>query len=307
VTQNEEGFAALINLCLLKGWRVMTIARESNGVGAGALLGQPLSPEEVLWNSDVKGLFIYEDDPFHYLNQERVKKAFTEKEFILVGDVLPSMSTEAAHLVVATGAYSEKEGTRFAGDGYLRRVKRAFSGGPDGFLFLRELLARLGGAYYKSANDVTERLRIEGIIQREADGAERLKVMKSAARFSTAPVKAKSSRDAFVLILRDIFRNHHIAGRDAFSKGIARVYEGTGYPIAEDKLYISPEDAERLGLQPGDKVSLASGTGSLEKAVTLKQGLKPGVVEYIVFRERAAVLALSDGPAKVINVTVRKA
>jgi len=285
----------------------MSVARESNGVGASTLLGTSLSPDEVLWDPDVKGLFLYEDDPFHYLNQERVGEAIAEKEFLLVGEALPTMSSEAADLVIPTGTYAAKEGTRFAGDGHLRSVKRTVRSGADGFQFLQELLVRLGGTYYKDENEVTERLREAGIIHTEADGTERLNGAKAGPRFLTTPMGPPSSGESFTLIVRDIFRNHHVADGETFSKGIARVYEGTGYPIAEDKLFISPDDALRLGVEAGQKIAVASREGSLEKAVTLKEGIRTGVLEYVVFRERRAALGLSQRPTKVIDVTVRKA
>ena len=306
ISSREDSLRALLNLSLLGGWQVMAVSQASNGTGASALLDGAVAPDQVLNDGDVKGLFIYEDDPFLYLNHDGVKKALSGKEFLFVADAFPTMASEPAHLVVPTGTFAQKEGTRFAEDGHIRYVNRAM-GGADGFLFLRDLLVRLGGTSYRNSSEVTKKLRESGIISTDPDGTERLNGHQGAPRFRSLAAKPVTpSSDSFTLILRDIFRNHHIADKEAFSKGIARVYEGTGYPISEDKLFMSPEDAEKLDVKAGATVLVTSKAGSMEKGVALKQGLKSGVLEYVVFRERETALSLSEEPAKAISVTVRK-
>jgi anaerobic selenocysteine-containing dehydrogenase len=81
----------------------------------------------------------------------------------------------------------------------------------------------------------------------------------------------------------------------------------TAYPISVDKLFMAPEDAQALGLGQGNEVLIESGTGQMKHAVSLKEGLRPGVLEYVCFTDREAVLGLLKGQAKVIDVTVKKA
>jgi anaerobic selenocysteine-containing dehydrogenase len=94
---------------------------------------------------------------------------------------------------------------------------------------------------------------------------------------------------------------------DVYAKGIAKVCTGTSYPISENKLFVSPEDARQLGLAPGDAVVIESSCGSMQHPVTIKDGLRQGVIEYISLKDRQHALKLASGPAKVIDVTVKKA
>ena len=87
---------------------------------------------------------------------------------------------------------------------------------------------------------------------------------------------------------------------------MSTVYRHPGIPVSEDKLFFSPADAADLGLAEGDVVRLTSSRGSLYKPLSIKEGLRPGVLEYIVFRDRQDVLGLVATPAKWIEVKVEK-
>ena len=84
------------------------------------------------------------------------------------------------------------------------------------------------------------------------------------------------------------------------------VYAAPGYPVSEDKLYIAPEDAETLGVEERGQVLIESAEGSIKKAISIKKGLRQGVLEYVVFKERQDVLGLSRNVQKVLDVTVKK-
>jgi len=84
------------------------------------------------------------------------------------------------------------------------------------------------------------------------------------------------------------------------------VYTAPGYPVSEDKLYIAPEDAQKLGVEEQGQVLIESSEGSLKKAVSVRKGLRQGVLEYVLFKEREDALGLSKGMQKVLDVTVKK-
>ena len=52
---------------------------------------------------------------------------------------------------------------------------------------------------------------------------------------------------------------------------------------------------------------LESATGAVVRPVTVKAGIKRGVIECFLFRERRDILALAPGAAKVIEVSATKA
>ena len=51
---------------------------------------------------------------------------------------------------------------------------------------------------------------------------------------------------------------------------------------------------------------IESGEGSISKAVSMRKGLREGVLEYVVFKERREALGLSRHVQKVLDVTVKK-
>ena len=77
--------------------------------------------------------------------------------------------------------------------------------------------------------------------------------------------------------------------------------------MQKDALFISPGDAAALNLTDGDGLYLESADGNAPRPVTVKAGIKQGVLECLLFRKRREMLALSLKPAKVIEVSVRKA
>ena len=169
ISASQMSLKSLLNLCVLKGvdrqGLVMAIAKESNALGAVSILESRVPPHRILEDRKIQGLFLFEDDPFHYMSPDTVAASLKEKEFVLAADVLPTHVMDLADLVVPTGLFIEKEGTFFAGDGFLRKLAKMTPGPAwQGFRFLQELLGRLGGARYIGPGQVTDRLRQTGII-----------------------------------------------------------------------------------------------------------------------------------------------
>ena len=298
ISASDESLTGLLKFCAASGadkkGLVMPVARAANAVGAASILGSTVAPDELLANPDVSGVFFYEEDPFHYMSADQVTDRLQGKKFVLVADALPSAAMGRADLVVPTGVFTEKEGTFFAGDGALRRLSQVVgceSTGYPGFAFLSALLVSLGGASYGAPHDVTAHLREKGLI-RTVNGREEMGARDTGAPVSAPPPgKTPLPRGGYILMVRDVFSNHHLAGSEVYSTGVSTVYRHPGYPVSEDKLFMSPADAAVIGLAEGDVVRVASKNGSLHKPLSIKEGLRPGVLEYIVFRDRTEVLA----------------
>jgi anaerobic selenocysteine-containing dehydrogenase len=274
------------------------------------------SPDELLCDSNVSGLFIYEEDPFHYLNGEMVKNALGKKEFIAVCDLLPTAVMDFAHLVLPSDSFAEKEGTFISGDGSVRAVKKAW-GTAAGYEFLNELLGRLGGKRYNNPAEIKSELRRMGILREEYGDRFQICPLSPAIRFAASgdmmphrvpshdaascpPPNASAHGETrkYRLILRDLFMNHHLCDLDLYGKGIARVQK--------DLLFISPEDAALLNIAAGESVCMESSDGAVTRPVTIKAGMKTGVLECVLFQKRSEMLALSLRPSKVVAVSVRK-
>ena len=313
ITNSGESLAALLNFCLLKGLHkrglIMPAALQANAVGAVSIVKDMASPDELLCDSNISGLFIYEEDPFQYLNGEMVKNALGQKAFIAVCDVLPTAVMDFAHLILPSAGFAEKEGAFISGDGSVRAVKKACRGTAAGYAFLNELFGRLGGKRYNNPAEIKSELQRLGILNEEGDTVEAPGIGKARFAASFAPnTPAHGETGKYRLILRDLFMNHHLCEHDAAScppHGIAQVQK--------DLLFISPEDAALLHIAAGESVCIESADGAVTRPVTIKAGMKTGVLECVLgdtLRQgvpiRSEMLALSLRPSKVIAVSVRK-
>ncbi|MFH2076734.1 MAG: molybdopterin-dependent oxidoreductase, partial [Pseudomonadota bacterium] len=307
ITNNSESLAALLNFCLLKGLHkrglIMPAALQANAVGAVSIIKELASPDELIGDAGISGLFIYEDDPFHYLNGETVKKGLAQKAFIAVCDLLPTAVMDFAGLVIPSASFAEKEGSFLSGDGTARTVRKALGGAATaaGYEFLNELLGRLGGKQYDGPAEIERELQRMGTLKKEGD-TEAAPGVGKAKFVASGEMSADGKSGKYQLILRDLFMNHHLRGDDAASsppQGVAR--------IQKDQLFLSPEDAASLGIADGESLCIESVDGAVTRPVTIKAGMKTGILECVLFRNRSEMLALSLRPSKVIAVSVRKA
>ena len=295
---------ALLNLCIVKGIQktgaVMPTALQSNAVGAQAFLPGAASTSDVLSKADA--LFIYEDDPFHYLAGKNVEAALKGKAFLAVCDMFETNTSAYAHVVVPTGSFAQKEGCYIAEDGYVRKVVRAEGKASPGFEFLRMLLERLGGGLY--ANETEASTVVFGKDFIVTDELGRASLMPTNGTAKLAPVKAAPdvSPKPFTLVLKNVFFHHHLAGKAIYSK----MTYLQNPAIAGDKLFISREDADALGIAEGGQVVIESDHGKVQYPAMIKEDLKKGVLEYRMLKNRQDILNLTDGYAKHIAVTVKK-
>ena len=307
ISASDEGMEALLNLCLLKGVQkngvIIPACAQSNGVGVLSVLTDPVASHEALGASGIEGLFVYEDDPFHYLGGQYVEGLLKNKSFITVCDAFPTAISERANVSVPTGTFAEKEGSFFAEDGFLRKVKRARGSVSPGFEFLRTLLETLGGGLYRDEAEAASVLYGKEVIVKDETGRERLSWPQAKLSFSVKE-KASGSREAgqFTLVLRNAFLNHHLSGKDVYSK----LVHLNNPAIAGNKLFVSPEDAAVLGVSEGDQVVLTSEHGTAQERVVIKEGLKKGVLEYRMSKNRQDILKLAGEYKKHIAVTAKK-
>jgi predicted molibdopterin-dependent oxidoreductase YjgC len=304
ISSRAESMEALLNLCIVKGIQktgaVMPTALQSNAVGTASFLPDAISPSDVLSKAD--GLFIYEDDPFHYLSGKTVGEALKNKAFLAVCDMFETNASAYAHVVVPTGSFARKEGSYIAEDGYVRKVARGEGKASPGFEFLRMLLDRLGGGLYKDETEASTVVFEKDFIVTDESGRASLKPANGTAKAAQVKAAVAAPRIPFTLVLKNVFFHHHLAGKGVYSK-MAYLQNPA---IAGDKLFISREDAEALGVAEGGQVIIESDHGKVQYPAMIKEDLKKGVLEYRMLKSRQDVLNLTDGYAKHIQVTVKK-
>jgi predicted molibdopterin-dependent oxidoreductase YjgC len=301
ISARGESLEALLNFCLLKGLpeqgTIIPIALQANARGTAAILGPLASPEEVL-GGDAAGLFLYEEDPFHYLNGGMVREALAKKEFVIACDLFPTEATARAGLTVPASTFAEKGGTVVSGDGIPHTLRKAVAGKPGGPEFLRQLLSRLGGKAYNGDELMGDLIR--QLLAKEGGARDGATGPTDAGKFvATAFAPEAAATRPYRLILRDLFISPYLTGKDLEGTGVGRVQK--------DMLCLSPEDAAAIGVATGESLRLESAAGAVVRPVTVKAGIKPGVIECFLFRERRDVLALAGGVAKFIEVSATKA
>ncbi|MHB8109586.1 MAG: molybdopterin-dependent oxidoreductase, partial [Syntrophorhabdaceae bacterium] len=307
ISASDQSMASLLDMCILKGIQktgvVMPTALQANAVGVLSVFPDALSPEDVLKDQDVAGLFVYEDDPFHYLSGKNVEGSLKNKAFRAVCDMFPTATTAYGDIVIPTGSFAQKAGGYVAEDGYFRKVSRGEGASSPGFEFLRLLLDRLGGGLYRNETEASLPLFGKEILTTDEAGKSMVKPTDGQAQFT---VNGKAEPDkpekAFTLVLRNVFFHHHLAGKGIYSK---MVYLNNP-AIAGNKLFISPEDAAGLGIADGGQVIVESSQGTIQQPAFIKEGLGKGVVEYRMLKDRQDILKLADGYSKHIAVTVKK-
>lgn len=308
ISSSDDGMAAFLNLSLLKCSNkkglVIPTALQSNALGSMSILANPMPPHRILNDPGIGGLFIYEDNPFQYLPGDVVEDALKKKSFVTVCEGLPTEVCDYATVTVPTGTFAEKHGTSVAQDGFVRRIERARGNHSPGFEFLKLLLNKLCGGLYHSEDEALAGLFKKGVLTTGEDNKDGLTVQATEARFLPIdpPSSASPPHNPYTLVLRNTFLDHHLAGKDVYAK---LVYLNNP-SIAGDKLFISPEDASELGISDGDMITLKSGTGSTREKVSIKKGLKKGLLEYRMLRKRQHVLNLSGEYVKHIPITVEK-
>ncbi len=255
ISDRDESLDALLNLCLLKGLpgrgAIIPTALQANARGAAAILAPLASPEEVLRSADTAGIFLYEEDPFQYLNGETVKEALAKKEFILACDLFPTEATAVAGLTIPATSFAEKEGTIVSGDGTPRAVRKAVAGGPGGPEFLRRAPEPSGGKSYNGDELMADLIKAaprEGG-RRQGTGRRDRPARGDFSRRLSAPATAATR--PYRLILRDLFVSPYLTGRELDGTGRRPGAEGYALHLARGRS--GARHTRRGGAPPGKR------------------------------------------------------
>jgi formate dehydrogenase major subunit len=236
-----------------------------------------------------------------------VTKLLSGLEHLVVQEIFLTKTAQLAHVVLpATATWAEGEGTVTNSERRVQRVRKAIEppgDARDEIWIMSELARRLGYDWgHPTAEDVWNevralspqlagmsyaRLDALGGIQWpcpdeshpgtkflharlwEEDPARRGRLAPFSVVHHQGPVEQPDDEYPFVLT----------TGRrlESFNTGVQT--GGYGSPLHRgETVDMSPEDAARLGVSPGDLVRVASRRGSLEAPVYVDRGLRAGVV-----------------------------
>ncbi len=288
------------------GWAGLFYFLEgSNGFGAGLLSsGQDASIVEDMESGKIRALVLVEQDPFHhYPDRSRLEKALDGLEFLLVLDYLPTPSVAKAHMVLPTTTVFESGSTFVNQEGRVHTVFPVHRGGtpiaqvsggkhpPRTFLdyvpggdpkaahmVLDELYGTLSGEEkggpFEDIRDwlVRENPVFEAIQAPTSDltGFRLSLRTRPAPDFSPIVCRERSEGQwgLEVLLIEQLFGTEALSGYSAFTQ------KAETAPAA----FLHPEDAQRLGLADGDRLSLSLERGELVLQLCLAPAMAKGVV-----------------------------
>ena len=266
----------------------------ANAFSAGLLMNENASFSNILRGIEdgaTKALLVVESDPFwSYPDQERLDKAITKLDLLIVIDHLPSKIAQLAHIFIPSSTVFETESgfvnqegriqftrpvysggipmNQISGGGHPPRVFRSDIPGSDprpAWKILDGISAAMAGERKEmSKEDLYEWLQHENPSFAGVRGADfssesrRVALKQNDHRFSVDSLSSKGDRrteDSLHLLLVD-----WTFGTEELSS-----YSKCGHPAEKPpSLLMHPEDAERLTLHQGEKVLISLDTGDLE-------------------------------------------
>jgi predicted molibdopterin-dependent oxidoreductase YjgC len=281
------------------------VADEGTRAVFGRAWGRELPAESGLaaWDmlEQVRGMLIMGDDPVGRLPDAGQARAALEKlDFLAVIDILPTATTEAAHVVLPGASFAEKDGTFTSADRTVQRVRQGVP--PPGaarpeWRVLCELSSRLGYAmsYDSPAMVLDEIAALTPIYQGlsfaalDAGWGSRLPL----ANHITPPDldgvdeetesvlhRTLPAPDAEFPLVMVVDYSLQAWMDDPMVRGTVTLGRelGADRVSASPVIQVSAADAAESQLRDGQRVRLRSRTGEVQAVVHVSDDVAPGVV-----------------------------
>jgi len=270
-------------------------------------------------DGQLKGLLIMGENPMlSDPDQNHVRQALQNLDFLCVIDIFPTQTSELAHVVLPAASYAEKDGTFTSTERRVQRVRRAIDpvgqSRPDWqILCLLAAAAGYGQMRYDSPAEVMEEIArltpiYGGIVYQrlgtaglqwpcpdlEHPGTPVLHVehfARGRGLFSPAvfepPAELPDSEYPLVLSTGRCYWHFHTGTMTRRSRLLER---------EERRPYVElhPEDAQRLGVRDGQWVSVATRRGEVRAVARVSDVVIPGVVFMPFHFEEGAANALTN-------------
>jgi formate dehydrogenase alpha subunit len=242
---------------------------------------------------NLKALYIMGENPLRSLPQsKRIGTALHSLELLVVQDILATETANAADVVLPGAAFSEKGGSFTNLEGRIQSFEPIVSppgeAKPD-WEILALLFEKMGFSIrYSSLEDIRAEIRnLVTMYSGLGQGAEPSWVNEVASvgpfhpeeggkriKFSPViPIEEDIPDELFPFTAILGSQRFHLGSGTRTSRSM-RVKEHALKGEAE----ISLEDGKRLNLSEGDRAKISSPHGSISRSVTLKEGLKQGLI-----------------------------
>jgi predicted molibdopterin-dependent oxidoreductase YjgC len=260
---------------------------------------------DAMERGDLTAVYVIGENPLQSeADQARARRLLEGLDFMVVQDLFRTATAELADVVLpASAAWAEAEGTVTNSERRVQRVRKALDPpgeARDDLWIIAELARRMGQDFgWQTAEDTWnevrslspvhagmsyKRLEELGGLQWPCYDEDHPGELFLHSRLWEDPVPG--NRVPFVAVdhdppvdkLDDDFPIRLTTGRrlDSYNTGV----QTGGYtsPLRRgESLDISPEDAERLGLAEGERVSVISRRGQVETPIRVDPSLRPGL------------------------------
>lgn len=279
----------------------------------------------------LKGLYcIGEDVALSEGNLNKVERALKSLELLIVQDIFMTRTAEFAHVVLPAASFAEKDGTFVNSERRVQLVRKAIEpvgqSKPD-WVILCELAQRMGyPMQYQSAEEIFEEIRklvpiYAGMSYKRLEeknglqwpcpdenhpGTPTLHVGQFArgkGRLSAVehrpPAEEPDAEYPFILTTGRSFMQYNAGTMSR------RTRAGRAEP--ENYVQISKADAERLGIQDGDRVKVATRRGELVVKAKITE-IAPGVIWMpLHYAESPTNILTNDAIDPICGITEVKA
>ncbi len=285
---------------------------------------------EGLIGDEIKSLLLFDSNPArHFPNAAGWEQALKAADFVVAVSMFDDESAKHANVVLPLESHAEKEGTVTHPDGRLQRLRQNVEqpeGSRDGWYWLLKLAERLGnddveeklvdvfaaltadvpiysGLTYESIGGTgvrwQERAHASALAgtgtapapptQFRAAGPDRAEGGQGVSGAAPAPA---ANGDGLVLGTY----------RDIWASGVTERNPALRFLKPEQKLELAVADAERLGVEHGQRVTVGSNGTSVEARVAIRSRLEPGAAFLIEGTEEQNGNLLANGRPQAIEV-----
>ena len=267
-----------------------------------------LGIRDALASGDTTALILFGSNPVRDAADSTAwQQALQASDFTVAFSMFDDESTKAADVVFPLQSHAEKEATVTHPDGRLQRVRP--SADPPGDIrpvwqILAELAAALGeetgiasapDALAAVAGDVSfyagithEEIGGRGIRWQERSAAGELPAageLRGTTETSPAPDGLRLG-----------------TYRDLWAGPITELNPALRFLKPAQRVEMSLDDAQRLGLKPGDHVEVSANGTSLQAAVALHERMQPGAVFLVEGTADANANALRNGGGETVEI-----
>jgi formate dehydrogenase alpha subunit len=263
------------------------------------LWGANISGDSPLWNSTelfsklkLKVLYL--------IGENSPDKSNTPADFIIAQNIYPPMDSAQANLILPSAAFTEANGTFINGEGRIQRVNKAVEPPsealPD-WKILCLIAQKMGfeGFSYKSSAEIHR--EISALVPEFGNfknPKRQAKPLKFEADFNSFEPKTKAKKPnkqyPFLLCTSNIEHSYRGIPLTVWVKGAKKIFP-------ERTLEISPEDAKKLRIEEGEKITVTSNWFEKVWPVRIAPELNGGILHITL--PQAEIMGYNPHPVKI--------